>query len=75
VGVIKLAELQSLLAHAAGALENIQDRLEALPGVPTNPICAGERSMLKVHQIKQRLHAVGATLDEPAPACACRGRE
>jgi hypothetical protein len=67
VGVIKSAELPSLLAHAAGALQNIQDRSEARPGVPTNPIGAGERSMLKVHQIKQRLHAVGATADEPLP--------
>lgn len=65
--ILRSADSPALLAHAAGALQNLQDRSEARPGVPANPISAGERSMLKVHQLKQRLHAAGQGAAEPLP--------
>lgn len=67
VGLVRTADSPALLAQAAGALQNLQDRSEVRPGMPTNPIGDGERSMLKVHQLKQRLHASGEGADAPLP--------
>lgn len=67
VSIVRTAQDPSLLAQAAGALQNLQDRSEARPGVPTNPIGEGERTMLKVHQLKQRLHAAGDDAEAPLP--------